>query len=328
MRVHPAPLLVVAGLLCACADEEPREALSLSQGCVETLAPEEGRLVVLEELGPPVVRETDLSTGASTPLFEVPSSGFAFEFDLLDEDLVIAYTPPPTKDGPAYDRSGLARVVGGAPELLAAPAKDTWSFYPAWEPSGDGIWFVRDGEDVDSTSALARHDLADGSVTTVVGDATEPAVSPDGEHVAWVSVDPRSGARQLVLGDGDAQAPQVLVGSELGDLGQPFFSRDGEWLYFVVLVTADTNPLLDLLVPSAMAHASHDTPGDWWRVPVTGGEPEQVTRLGTILYDGAASPTSDRFVTATREGVALIDPATGDPTMLRCMRTARAVGLR
>ena len=90
----------------------------------------------------------------------------------------------------------------------------------------------------------------------------------------------------------------------------------------------DANPLLDLLVPSAMAHASHDTPGDWWRVRTDGGDPEQVTRLETIHYDGAASPHSDRFVAATREGVALIDPDTGDATMLRCMRTARAVGLR
>ena len=315
--------------LGGCSSEEPREPLSLAQGCVEELAPEQGTLLILEELGPPVLTEVDLTTGESSTAFSVPSSGFAYELDSRGADVVLAYTPPPEKGGAGYDRSGLARIDGQGVELLgASPSQGSWAFYPAWEPDGRGVWFVRAGGDLTSHSMLARYDVASGSVTDVRPDATEPAVSPSGGRLAWVDVDPVSGARQLMVGDGYAQDPLVLVGTELGDLGQPFFSADGAWVYFIVLLLEESNWLLDLLVPSAHAHASHNTPGDWWRVPVDGGDAERVTWLETILYDGAPGTHADTFVSATREGVVLVDRRTGDTSMLRCTRTARAVALR
>jgi Tol biopolymer transport system component len=130
--------------------------------------------------------------------------------------------------------------------------------------------------------------------------------------------------RSLVLGDADGAVERVLLASGVvTDISSPFFSADGAWLYFVV-PTASVS-LLDWIVPRALAHGNHDIPSDWWRVPVAGGEVEQITHLDTILYDGRAHPDGGWFATATREGVLLVDGETGEATSVLEARTIRAL---
>lgn len=301
--------------------------------CSEELAPSDGVLLTLEELGPPVLSAVDLATGESSTVFEVPSQGFAYEFDVRGGDIVLAYTAPPEGGGDGYDRSVLVLLRDGELVPLAGEGtEDNWSFYPTWSADGASVWFVATGEDTEPTSVLARVDLATGSVSEVVAAATEPAVSPTSLHIAWVAVDPVTAERELVLGDSDGNALRTLVDADAtGDLGQPFFSGDGQFVTFVVLEEPETEEaggsLWDRLIPTAQAHANHDSVGDWWRVPVQGGEIERVSFLETIHYDGAPSVHGEAFVAATRDGVLRVDVATGTASTLRCLRTVRSVGL-
>jgi catechol 2,3-dioxygenase-like lactoylglutathione lyase family enzyme len=325
IRWTPCALALV---LAGCdAGEVGRESVDLSASC-EVQLPGEGILLMLEELGPPVLSSTDLTSGEDATVYEVASMGFAYEFDVSQGRLALAYTPPPADGEDGFDRSWIARVEDGEVSRFAGDdAAGAWAFYPTWAADGASLWFVATGEGTQAASMLSQVDGETGEVREVVADATEPAISPRGDAMAWIAVDPASGDRTLVLADPDGSSPRAVVdGRDLGDLGQPFFSSDGAYLYFAVIEGTGSESWLDLLVPSAQAHSSHDLPGDWWRVPVTGGDAEQVTHLLTIHYDGAAGP-GDTFVAATREGVVRVDPSTGETSMLRCTRTVRAVGI-
>ena len=316
--------LVLVLLVLGGCDAVEGEVIASDGGCAEQRT-DDGVLVSLEELGPPVLSSLDLATGVEGTVFAVPSRGWAYEFDVRDGEVAMAYTRPPIDGEDGFDRSQIVLLEGDvAVPLAGEDVEGAWAFYPTWSSDGASVWFVASGVGTEADSMLAMVDVRSGVVRSVAANATEPAVSEGA--VAWVAVDPESGARSLVLADAHGADPRVLVGGDdVGDLGQPFFSRDGAFVYFIVLESevVDTPSLLDLLVPTAHAHASHDVTGDWWRVPVEGGAPERMSWLETIQYDGAA--VDGGFVAATREGVVRVD---GDGAVaLRCTRTVRAVGI-
>ncbi|MDP2308290.1 MAG: hypothetical protein Q8P18_19885 [Pseudomonadota bacterium] len=318
-------VLVVAPLP-GCAAEAPAAA-----------APElpDERLLLLEELGPPVLSTLDPGAAGTEARFTLASGAFAYDLDVHESGAVaLAYTAPGADGGPGYDRSG---IVSLQPDdtLLAVACRDAsgvWCFFPAWSPDTSRVWFVAAGVDVGSGAehALACVDAPGEPIREVVPWGTEPAVSADGARVAWVAVDPDTRRRSLVLGDRDGASPSTLVASGvMTDISQPFFSVDGEHVYFVVPTTLAVSfwerVMWERLVPSAQAHGSHDVPGDWWRVPTAGGPSEQITDLQTIQYDGRAHPDGRWFAAATREGVVLVDLETGEATSLLEIRAVRAL---
>jgi hypothetical protein len=133
--------------------------------------------------------------------------------------------------------------------------------------------------------------------------------------------------RSLELADSAGTPLRTLVApNEVYDLGQPFFSADGQWVYLAVLESPVAS-LWDLIVPSAVAHSSHDSAADWWRVSLDGTTLEQVSALSTVVYDGGALP-SGGLVAATGDGVVIIDPDSGTATTALTTRTVRAVACK
>ncbi len=276
-----------------------------------------GEVLFLQELGPPLVSRLDLATGVVDTRFSVPSGGFAYEVEAGEGGtFTLAYTAPPKDGGAGFDRSRIVRVNADdtLTDLACADAAGVWCFFPA--VLGDRTWFV-DG------TTLSWVEEPGGEVHPVVPWATEPALADD--RVAWVAFEPPNGARSLELGDAEGTWLRTLVpAGTLDDLARPFFSADGAAVYFVV-PTPTALTRLDLLVPRARAHGSHDVPGDWWRVSVEGGEPEQVTFLDTVHYDGRAAEDGRHFVTATREGLVVVDLLAGTADTTLELRTARSV---
>ncbi len=276
--------------------------------------------LLLHELGPPQLSALEPGATATDVFLELPSLSFAYDLTVnpVSGELTLSYTPPPVDDQPGFDRSWIG-VLGadGEIERLACDSEaDRWCFYPEWSADGESIWYV------DARAAVlngtARHGLVrawpqTGEVREVVPWATEPAVSPTGEHVAWIAVDPDDSGRRLVLGDSDgAPLTELARGDDLGDLGQPTFTLDGSAVLAVVLVPEDSS-----------LHGLHDRPGAWWRFPVDGSQPEALTDSSTIHYDGVASP--DGLVSATREGIAHIDLDSGEATLVLQTREIRAL---
>ncbi|MFT6377983.1 MAG: hypothetical protein ACJARS_004646 [bacterium] len=58
---------------------------------------------------------------------------------------------------------------------------------------------------------------------------------------------------------------------------------------------------------------------------MTGGEPEQVTFLGTIHYAGVVDPGGNWLFVATREGVQQVDLRSGEATVILTDRSIRDV---
>ncbi len=261
--------------------------------------------------------------------------GFAYELDVDEETgrVALSYTHPPVGEDAAFDRSAIV-VVGedGAMERVACEdAPGVWCSYPAW--SGGRIWYSESGAALDEgvLAVVSMVDPGTGEVDVRIPWATEPAAAPGGARVAWIAMDPETGARRLELGGGDGERVRTLVQEgEHEDIGQPFFSADGAHVYYVAVwpVWSYVSVLTSFFVSTAHAHSSHDVAGDWWRVSVDGGEPEQVTDLDTVHYDGRADPGGEWIWLATREGVRRVDVGTGEVVLERASRVVRALEVR
>lgn len=290
-----------------------------------------GTLRLLEQAGPPAVSTLDPLADERTPWFSVPSGGFAYSLDVEpDGALLLAYTSPATDGGAGYDRSAIVRVTadGTVEHVACRDAAGVWCFYPLAVPGSERTWFVAEGLDIPSGSehALVYVDRADGPIVEVQPLGTEPAIAPDGARIAWIATEPLSGLRRLELGDADGVRDRTLVEpGVVSDVSTPFFSADGAFVYFVAPSQLAVSAL-DLVLPRAHAHGDHDVPSDWWRVPVEGGEPEQVTNLQTVFHAGRSHPDGRWFAAACREGVLLVDASTGAATTLLEDRTIRALG--
>lgn len=297
-------------------------------GCTTSAEPSalpEGDLLLLEELGPPIVSRLDVQSSTTEAWYSVTSGGFAYALDTDDDGATLSYTAPAAEGKDGYDRSRIVHVGahGTLTDVACRDAAGVWCFYPANNRAR--TWFVIAGEDVASgvEHALAYVDAAGGEIHEVAPWGTEPAVSTDGSRLAWVAIDPDTRRRSLILGDSNGAAERTLLASgDVTDISAVFFSPDDAWLYFVVPTPAVS--ALAWLVPTAQAHGNHDVPGDWWRVSAAGGDPEQVTWLDTVLYDGRAHADGGWFAAATREGVVLID-ATGEATTVLETRTVRGL---
>ena len=286
--------------------------------------------VLLSGLGLPTVASFDVAERTQETYFEVPEDAYAYELSAHPtEGAAMAYSPPPDRGETAYDRSGIYGLREGeaGPRIGCSDEAQVFCHFPSWTPDGTAVWAVGTGNGFDTDGGLhelVRVDATTGEMTSRLPWATEPAVSPTGD-VAWIQVDPGTRARKLVIG---AEAPRVLVAEDdVPDLGLPFFSADGAWVYFVVVETV-TASLWDRLIPSAYAHGSHSLPGDWWRVSIDGGTPERVTYLDTIHHDGLASPDGAWLFIATREGLVQVDLETGEDELVLTSRLTRAVAWR
>ena len=284
----------------------------------------DGRLLVLEELGPPVISSLELDSGVSNPWYSLPSEAFAYELTSHpDRGVAVPYTPPPVDDGAAFDRVWVASLDADTQEATRLACPDTQGvqcFFPEWSADGASLWFVESGTlQDDDTHALVRVDARSGQRTLVESMATEPALGPG--VAAWIAVHPKDGSRSLRADRG--KGPETLVEAGVfSDLGQPFVSADGTWVGFVALQPQVAGWGF---VPTAHAHSDHAVAGDWWRIPVEGGAAEQITDLGVVFHDGDPSPDGRHLAVATSTGVSVIDLASGEATEVLTTRAARAV---
>ncbi len=303
----------------------------------EPSAESRGEIVFLEQRGPPDFRiaALDLGTGEIETVFALPAGAFAYGLDVHPETgaVLLAYTEP-QPDGPGFDRSTLVELTEQGPHRITGDdAAGQWALHPRWSADGESIWYVAQGpgwssETLPHTLVRVRRD--DDRIDVQIPWATEPTVSPTGDHVAWIEVDPESYRRRLVLGNADGEPIRTLVDDDdVYDLGSPRFSADGLGVFVVVLESPTTMRSAQWSAqPRATGHGTHLLPADWYGIAIDGTTLVPVTTISTVHHDGTASTVEPLLIAATREGIEAFDLVGGTSESLLFNRAIRAVAWR
>ena len=328
MRMIAYLTLLVSLLLIGCGSEESTiaEAPPLPVSA-ETPIETSGTVYYIDQLGQPdfVIAALDMTTNERTVFFDIPENSWVYEIDASDANnqMAFSYTPPPPseRETQLFDRIGIYTLPldqsDAEPQPIVVPSQVNEFFYdPIWTPDGKSLvyahYIVIENNTQNYELTVEKFDLETGTTTILAQNGFWPHVSPDGSQVTYLDINFENQNRSLWIVDANSENARELVPTEtFGDLDTPIFSPDGEWVYFVTIPEQEEANWWDRLtgVRTAEAHGNHNTPGDWYRVPVAGGAPEQVTGESVIMLYGAFEPSDNVFGYATMKGLYLLDRA-------------------
>jgi hypothetical protein len=168
--------------------------------------------------------------------------------------------------------------------------------------------------------------LPSGEPQVVVENALWPALSPDGDRLAYVRFDPEDYSNDLYVAAADGSGATRVLGRESFDaIDAVLFAPDGRKLVFSAVgegpgpqpepTPAPAARWLDWLMGVREA-AAHDVPSDWWQVATDGGTPERLTRVYDTGLFGAFAPDAQYLAYISLTGLYVLDPDDGQPTPL------------
>jgi Tol biopolymer transport system component len=188
---------------------------------------------------------------------------------------------------------------------------------PAWFPDGMNLAFVSDR---DGTEAIWKTPLLGGSVSLLVPNATSPAVSPDGERIAFVRQGSTGDGRIAVALLSDPASARFITGENDGLWGHrdPAWSPDGTLICYAaqrnLWVVSSAGGGARMLVSDDEYYADPVWSSDQkniymssyrhgvyaiWSVPFQGGEPTRVTVGTSAEQSPSVSSDGSRLVYST-----------------------------
>jgi Tol biopolymer transport system component len=258
--------------------------------------------------------ELDLSSGEIKTLFQAPGNSWLAEAAVSPDggQILLTYAPPPPGGKPQFGYSDLYLLPYSSPSQLTpfltrSDPQESY-FFPAWAPDGQSVYFTHLYR-IDPNSQVPAYQnniemvSLSGEQKTVVEHALWPAISPDGAKLSYLTADPVTLGNDLYLAntDGTAQAPVLQPGVN-PPIDAHVFTIDGSQLIFSMVnpLPAPTSSWLEELLGVKVASA-HSVPSDWYRVPISGGEPERLTNLDDVNLNGSLSPDGSKmaFISAT-----------------------------
>lgn len=275
-----------------------------------------GQLIFIEiDVGQQYISRYDLQSQTVERIFAVPDNGWVSHIDATqDGQLLMAYAPPPSQGEIQFGYTSLYLTAQDdtavSTELIQKEQQEAVLFNPILSPSGDQIYFSYvspDKDNVQFSLDLRRLDRQSGQVSIITKDAIWPRLSADGEKVVYVSVNPESLGDALWLADADGRNAKSILNSDMFQaVDVPMFSPDGRWIYFSAAKATNITWWERLL--GVQIAAAHDIPSDWYRIPVNGGRPEQLTTISETGLYGAFSPDGQFIAFATFNGLYLMRP--------------------
>jgi len=212
---------------------------------------------------------------------------------------------------------------GGSPERLATASED--GLYPSAARQGHHLAYGKSVADsniwrISGPGGTGRKTPATRLVASTQRDS-EPALSPDGKRIAFVS--DRSGSTEVWVCNSDGLNPIQVTAFGGPHLGSPRWSPDGQRITFdslrqghrdVYVIGAEGGSLRRLTTETSSdvrpswsqdgrrIYFGSNRSGDWqvWKAPSEGGQAVQVTRRGG--REAFESPDG-RFVYYTKLGV-------------------------
>jgi WD40 repeat protein len=244
----------------------------------------------------------DAGSGALTPLFAAPDYAWISDGAIAPDGghIAMGYIPPPASNQKAFASPGLyVMSLDGtdSPQAFLQPTDRNEAYStPAWSPDGKYIYYTHQvssaSDDYAPHYTLERMTYPGGQQEVLVKDGLWPSLSPDGSKVAYLSLDPDTQATTLSLADADGAHAAPLPGLDAFPIvDSHFFSPDGQQIIFSAVVDAHTSKrsILEQLLGVGTASA-HDVPSDWWRVSISGGQPERLTHISREGLYGAFGP--------------------------------------
>lgn len=314
-------LVLVIGLLVGCGSD--------GGGSVDS----PGRLILVNQQTVSV-DALDLETLETEQIFATPPQAWVYQADVAPDGkrVALSYSEPPQGDGALFDRSGIFLLDLENPsvfpeKMLGSEAPNEYYFNPIWSPDGEWLYYVVQFADdpIDPTSfivSLERINLETQRGNIIASDGVWPRLSADGERITYVQVNPSNDERAIIVADADGSNPVPLITmGQFFDVDTPFFSADGEFVYFIGADDPNARrSLFDLLmgVRVAEAHADHNIPSDWYRVSVNGGSPERITNRGAIVYYGDLG--NEQLFFTSQEG--LFSVSLSDNTVIQVLESA------
>jgi Tol biopolymer transport system component len=286
-------------------------------------------LLILFSKSGNVLSEVNLATGEAKILFQAPENswmaGAVYSPD--KQQILLTYGPPPPAGKPQFGYSDLYLLPasgGSSPKVLLKRQYDRESFFnPAWAPDGQSIYYthlfpVDPNSIVPAVQNNIEQATLNGEAQVVVKNALWPALSPDGTSLAYLNADPITSGNDLYLAKADGSNPTPLTrpGIDL-PVDDHFFTQDGSQIIFS-MVNPQTPPSSSrwedfLGIETASAHT---VPSDWYTLPPSGGEPQQMTHLNMIGLNGALSPDGRRIAFISSTGLFIMNADGSDPFTL------------
>ena len=283
-----------------------------------------GRLAFLRQLPDgQAMMILNMVTGEVETAFQAPPYAWITGATLAGDGsgYLLAYAPPPAEGGAqsGYTELSLLPLGGGDLELAVGRTKDKQAFSaPQWTPNGGFIYFnyyeVKGEGQTEAQYSVGRQGFPNGELEILVENAIWPRLSADGSRLVYVTI--LSGVEEnelfvLDLSDEDRAPRKIVLPEELPIVDAPLFSPDGQMIYFSAQSPEEAVPLswLERLTGVQVARA-HNVPSDWWRVPVTGGEPERLTEIFQSGMYAAFSPDGNHLAFISSAGLHVM-PADG-----------------
>jgi len=182
---------------------------------------------------------------------------------------------------------------------------DTADIYYAYQQATDDAIYYATYSRADSIRRIERYDRDSGEIIPIANSATLPMLSPDGEHILYLGLNPDTGSRSLWIAsalDGSDKIELIAEGT-YPDIDLPMFSDDGKYIYFTVLepIEEASRQLFDMLLGAypVRAHGNHVVPAVWYQMQVDGSNVEKITSVPTITLFSDIKNETIGFITST-----------------------------
>ena len=206
---------------------------------------------------------------AAQPALEIQPS-------LSPDGSLVAYSMPTGTEG-VGNAIHVQATDAVPPTVLTEPPKYSSDVAPRWSPSGREIAFMRISGETCELSVVP----ASGGVPRSVGPCPDLQMRkydwlPDGHGlIAGSADDQKHGARLSILDLRTGEWTPIRYEATTGDVDfDPHVSPDGRWVVFRRNVSNS----------------------DFWRMPLAGGKPERLTKLGSNIYGWAWMPDGKSLV--------------------------------
>ena len=305
--------------LGACHSQQPlNEAEQFNNDAID--GERAGTLVFIEvDDGDQFISTFDLQTKEVNRFFTAPENGWVSQIDVApdNEQLLMAYAPPPPEGEIQFGYTAIYltfwdETAVPTPFIQKQHPKAVL-FNPVWSPDGQSVYYshlIPDEADAHQFELyLERHSVKTAETFMIAKDGIWPRISPDSEKLVYVTVDPQSLGNALWLSNGDgSDAVQLVSEVQFKVVDVPMFSPDGNWVYFTAAEKPETAVKWWEALLGIQSASAHNIPSDWYRLPTSGGQPEQLTMIQETGIYGDFSPDGKFIGFATFNGLYIMQP--------------------